>query len=180
MRERTSRQKKSRTCRQCKGDYEAELGAKDWFCSPRCKVRGRVVVDPNTGCWNSTLSPDVDGYTHLQVGGRNDGTRRKVLLHRYSYEAFFGPIPKGKKVCHDCDQPACAAPLHLFLGSDQDNATDSMLKGRKRKKLRPRDIEEIRRLRKEEVPVLTIAVKFEISWGQVYNILRGDQWSHVR
>ena len=180
MRNRPSRQKRNRTCRQCGNDYEAEFGAKDWLCSPQCKVRGRVVVDPNTGCWDSTLAPDGDGYTHLQTGSRNDGTRRKVLFHRYSYEAFNGPIPEDQKVCHICDRPICVAPRHLFLGNDQDNATDSMLKGRKRKKLRPGDIREIRKLREEGAYVLTIAAKFKISWSQVYHILSGKQWGHVR
>jgi len=103
-----------------------------------------------------------------------------MLLHRFAYEAFVGPIPPGDKVCHICDNPICCNPLHLFLGSDQENATDSQRKGRKRKKLRPGDIAEIRRLRNEGIAVTTIAHKFKVSWSEIYYILRGEHWSHVK
>lgn len=142
------------------------------------KVYERRTIDAKTGCWNATNAPSADGYARIQVGSRKDGTRRKMLLHRFAYEAFIGTIPKDQRVCHICDNPICCNPLHLFLGSDADNATDSMRKGRKRKKLRPGDVEEIFRMRKEGVAVTTIAHKFKLSWGLVYQILRGERWKH--
>ncbi len=180
MRKRESRQLKDRECRQCGKHYEAEFGAKDWFCSDRCKVRGRRTVDPRTGCWNATAKPTADGYVRLQLGFRKNETRRKMLLHRFAYEAFFGPIPEGQNVCHICDNPICCNPLHLFLGSDQDNASDSQRKGRKRKKLTPGDVREIRRQKKQGVPVTTIAHRFNISWGFVYKIVCREVWTHVQ
>ena len=50
--------------------------------------------------------------------------------HRYIWEKIFGEIPTGMFVCHDCDNPRCINPQHLFLGTPQDNMTDKVLKGR--------------------------------------------------
>jgi len=41
-----------------------------------------------------------------------------------------GPIPYRMLVCHTCDNPRCCNPEHLFLGTDQTNADDKMIKNR--------------------------------------------------
>lgn len=169
-----------RKCRQCGTIYEAAWGAKDWLCSNRCKVYGRRAVDPRTGCWNATTKPAAEGYAWIRTGSRRDGTRTRKQLHRYAYEAFIGPVPFGQKVCHICDNTICCNPLHLFLGTDQDNATDSCRKGRKRKKLRPGDVQEIRRLYRKGVAPTTIAHKYKVSFASVYDIMTGRTWTHLK
>lgn len=39
-------------------------------------------------------------------------------------------IPDGKKVLHSCDNPPCCNPAHLTLGSQAENVSDMLAKGR--------------------------------------------------
>jgi hypothetical protein len=51
-------------------------------------------------------------------------------VHRVAWELEHGPIPDGMLILHRCDNPACWAPEHLFLGTQADNVRDMHAKGR--------------------------------------------------
>lgn len=36
-------------------------------------------------------------------------------------------------ILHECDNPRCVNPLHLFEGTDKDNSDDKVKKGRQAK-----------------------------------------------
>ncbi len=61
-----------------------------------------------SGCWvwmKTTKHKNVKGrleYGIMTAGSRTLGTKKTVSAHRYSYETFIGPIPKGMCVCHKC------------------------------------------------------------------------------
>ena len=72
-----------------------------------------------TGCWEWRHGKHRYGYGQAC---RPDGTQ--VTAHRLAWEAWNGPIPKGKHICHTCDNPSCCNPLHLYAGDRFSNMGD--------------------------------------------------------
>ena len=77
-----------------------------------------------TGCWIWMRSRDPRGYGQLGVDGKI------TRAHRHFYATYVGPIPEEMFVLHKCDIPACVNPTHLFLGTQADNMSDMVAKGR--------------------------------------------------
>lgn len=67
------------------------------------------------------------GYGHTKLdGGRTRSTHRIAL-------ALGRPIAPGKHVLHNCpggDNPSCCNPKHLREGTNRENVTDRVAKGR--------------------------------------------------
>lgn len=79
------------------------------------------------GCWEWTSAKLPKGYGTfcLQVNGKS----KIFYAHRTSYEIHHGPIPDGMHVLHRCDNPPCANPAHIYLGTQADNAKDMIERG---------------------------------------------------
>lgn len=122
----------TKTCEHCGGSYERpnEYADHQWmarrFCSLRCSIEGRMLSagdvfatrhyrDPVSGCWVWMGSRLTNGY------GRIFFQRKKILAHRYSYEAHIGPIPNGMQIDHTCCNPSCVNPSHLEVVSSGEN-----------------------------------------------------------
>lgn len=86
----------------------------------------RLLGAPNAnGCMEWQGVRRKDGYGVLFVG------KRRVSAHRYSYQLHYGvTLDSLQLVCHKCDNPPCANPDHLFIGTHQDNVADMIAKGR--------------------------------------------------
>lgn len=89
-------------------------------------------VDTSGSCWVWTANCIKDKNGNRRYGLIGAGRRGEGMLyaHRVSWELHNGPIPKGLKVLHRCDNPQCVNPKHLFLGTQLDNVMDMYRKGR--------------------------------------------------
>lgn len=110
------------------------------FCSrPCCDAHRRIplwrrvwenIDYGGDGCWPTTCAPNEHGYGVLTVS--ENGAKRVRKVTRLVWAAIHGPIPDGLWVLHRCDNPPCARPSHLFLGTPLDNVRDMLAKGRAR------------------------------------------------
>jgi hypothetical protein len=152
--------------------------------SMRDFVRKMSIVSKQ-GCWEWKGYRDTHGYGVQQYQGRRWGA------HRLSFHVFSGVIPKGLFICHHCDNPACVAPSHLFIGTQDDNMKDAVTKGRtyhpigtlgsrcvlneeKVKLIRARYVKNSRK-----ASAYILAKIFSCSTQAIYNIVNGTTWKHV-
>jgi hypothetical protein len=173
-------------------------GYKNSFCSRSCHDEFRIAnrsslsdrywkfAVKTEGCWGWNGSTDENGYGRVSAYTDDD---RWVphLAHRISWELHNGPIPDGLLVLHQCDNPPCSRPDHLFLGNQLDNMQDCVSKGR-----RPRG-EQSHTAKVTEAQVIEMRLRFAagernysklgreygISGGQVRAIILKERWSHV-
>lgn len=127
----------------------------------------------STGCIEWQGARHERGYGKINIGGT------MYLTHRIAYELAFH-APDKLHVCHRCDNPPCCNPVHLFLGTQADNNKDSMLKGRRGKKLTPLQVDEIR---KRYTPYCKInggqamGKEFNVTQSAISHIAYNDIWS---
>lgn len=147
-------------------------------------LRTRVVIDPDTGCWNWT------GWTnHRGYGRYNYSTDGGVLhgsAHRLALELALGrPIAPGMNACHRCDNPPCCNGEHLFEGTTSENAIDSYTKDRH---LRMRgELNGHAKLKRSDLPAILaalaagefqkdVAKRYGVNQSQISRIKNGKAW----
>ena len=91
-----------------------------------------VTIDENVnklpnGCWEW---PKQRKCRYIRIQVEMNGKKKLEGLHRVAYELYYGPFDKSLFVCHCCDNTKCCNPEHLFLGTQQDNIKDKLIKGR--------------------------------------------------
>ena len=149
-----------------------------------------------TGCWLWNGTRLSAGYGSVCIRRDTDAAARSSLAHRFSYEFFFGPLPKGSVIAHRCDNPPCCNPHHLFCGTARDNIVDKMLKGRQargdvmsvvtrgsrngRSKLSEADVRSIKKsLNEGRVSMASLAREYGVTRPLIGHIAYGRLWGHV-
>jgi len=129
--------------------------------------------------WTGTLFPN--GYGSFTHQGR------KVGAHRFMFRIIHGP-PGNMYVCHVCDNKPCVNPIHLFLGSSQDNTLDAINKGRRavqgvnncKNKLTEENVHEIRRRIFIGETHKEIAKIFNVTPSAIGNISTRANWDWLK
>jgi hypothetical protein len=70
-------------------------------------------------CWIWIGAIGSEGY-----GRFTDDIPKTIAPHRYSYKLKHGAIPEGMVVRHMCHNPLCVNPVHLKLGTQEQNIAD--------------------------------------------------------
>jgi len=142
----------------------------------------RLVEKTESGCWNWIGSGKHDGRGQLKVNGVHK------IASRYSWEIHYGPIPDGLNVLHNCDNPPCVRPDHLFLGTRAMNAGDMVSKSRSaygerasRTKLTTEQVTEIKKLYQKGKwgsGAVRLGRMFGVSAQSILQIIRGNNWKY--
>lgn len=147
-----------------------------------------VSPEPMSGCWLWTGAPG-DGKPNGQYG-RFRVRGRQLKAHRVAWLLFRGDIPDGQQVLHQCDNPVCVRPDHLFLGTNADNVADRVRKGRSGNEPHPGEshpmakltaemVRVIRGLRKDGLGVHRLAQRFNVTPGHISEIINRKRWASV-
>lgn len=131
-------------------------------------------------CWEWMGWRHPSGYGQIGRGRREDGLS---YTHVAAWEVTHGPVPRGRVVCHRCDNPPCVNPEHLFLGTQADNMHDMIDKRRHShgerhaSKLTEENVREIRKLLLAGLTQQEIATRFRVARSLIGLIGRHKRWT---
>ena len=135
-------------------------------------------------CWEWKGGRDKGGYGKLKLAGV------WYKSHRIAYFLFDPTFDQSLLICHQCDNPSCVNPNHLFVGTSADNMRDMKEKGRDcgnkirggslnpGAKLSEKDVIEIRSMYPGTTQI-EIAKKFGIHQATVSEIIRKVSWTQI-
>jgi hypothetical protein len=139
-------------------------------CSLICRFLGGLDVRGLDECWPWMHLIGDDGYGEFKFQGK------KYKAHRVAL-GLFVTIPKGKCSLHDCDNPPCCNPFHLYCGTNAQNVADRVARGRSSStKLDEAKVIEIRNSR---LTARELADKFDVEPQCISKVRHRTRWKHV-
>lgn len=131
----------------------------------------------SSGCLEWQGNRLAAGYGRIHLNGV------MARAHRVAWQLCRGAIPEGLCVLHECDNPPCVNPVHLFLGTHADNAADRDRKGRQAKgerqglaKLTCEKVKRIRQLLYAGHSQRSLGREFQVSNYVIFAIKHRKTW----
>lgn len=133
-------------------------------------------------CWIWSGYKNKKGYGYLSYKGKS------YQAHVTAYKLLVKDFPSNNsldfknKLCvlHECDNPSCVNPLHLFLGTNEINVLDRVKKGRGAlHKLTLANVKNIKILLNKGLSQKFIASKFDVSQAYISTIKLGKVFKYV-
>lgn len=156
---------------------------------------GGVVVEfMESDFWSKVKRGAADECWEFQ-GPRHDRDRYGMFsvknrirrAHRVAYELGRGPIPESLCVLHECDNPPCCNPAHLFLGTKKRNMEDAKSKKRHaygsrhgRAVLNEDQVHTMRKQYAVGVYMESLARELNLHSITVMRAITGQTWKHVK
>jgi hypothetical protein len=141
------------------------------------KIERNITRIPESGCWIWMSTVEKSGY------GRVCSGKKPFYAHRVSYEQKHGPIPSGMMALHHCDVRCCVNPDHIFVGTQQDNMTDKVLKNRQAKGMNHGNAklteDQVREIKSSSETSIKLSAKFNYSASMIRAIKNGYIWKHL-
>ena len=146
------------------------------------KFLGRFGPYPGADeCWEYQGGLDKHRY------GQHEDKRVKrgpIKAHRLMWCLVVGDLDDAVNVLHQCDNPPCCNPAHLYLGSQTDNLADMWSKQRGHvwgAKLTREQVAEIRSKWRPHDPHIAnrLAEEYGVIPKTIRNIVRGVSWSFL-
>ena len=135
-------------------------------------------------CWPWIAYRKPSGYGQFTV-------RKGVFMtaSRVALALTIGrPLVQGEVACHQCDNPPCCNPAHLFPGTQSVNALDSVSKGRASRicgsacpssKLTEADVAVIRSVPHRYGLNAQLAREYGVSATTIRKARQGKLWGHL-
>ena len=143
-------------------------------------------VQRGPGCWE-WLAGKCKGYGRVKF--RINGSL-EVLAPRVSWFLTHGIIPDDRFVLHECDNPGCVRPEHLYLGTHADNMRDKAERGRAASSRRgmghpnarlsdEQAVEIRRRWVADGIRQKDLAAQYGVSQSTIWNVIHGERYAEA-
>jgi hypothetical protein len=140
-----------------------------------------VEILDGDNCWLWLKTPNKD-YGCFIIN------KVQYIASRISYFLHYKIDPNKLLVLHDCDNPKCVNPSHLFLGTDKDNFQDAINKNHHvnctfkispNRNLNDNEVRRLKYLYSLGWTYNQLAREFKINSGTVWSIINGVTYKGI-
>lgn len=146
-------------------------------------------VDVSGDCWNWTSTLTTTGYPCMGIRGKRGGKK----AHRLLFSILLNrDLNKKEHLCHNCDNPKCIRPSHLYIGSAKSNVDDMDRRGRRINywsgrngplassvKYKEKDVRKAIELYAQGKLSMEIEEQTGIKRSTIFKIVKGQMWENL-